>query len=49
MRSTKRIHRCAVCGRKLKADHYVYSRWTKQRYCWPGEGHDRRKATKGER
>jgi hypothetical protein len=34
----KRTYSCGCCGRKLKADHWVYSIWTKARYCWPGEG-----------
>lgn len=39
----KRVHRCAKCGRRLKVERSVYSRHTKARYCWPGEGCEKRK------
>lgn len=35
---TKREYRCGQCGRRLKAERWVYSRHTGSRYCWPGEG-----------
>lgn len=40
--------RCARtgCNRRLKKDHYVYSSFTGNRYCWPGEGHNRPKKGK---
>jgi hypothetical protein len=28
---------CARCGRKLKNGRYVYSTFTRQRYCYVGE------------
>lgn len=27
------MHRCARCGRRLKEGRYVYSRFTRNRYC----------------
>lgn len=35
--------RCAKCGRKLPVEQYVYSRFTGQRYCWPGACKAKRK------
>lgn len=35
------IHRCAICGRKLKA--WVYSRATGARYCLEGQGCQKRR------
>lgn len=37
-RTPKRTYACGCCGRKLKTDRYVYSSYTGNRYCWPGEG-----------
>jgi len=37
------VHRCGKCGRRLKTNRWVYSRWTGNRYCWPGEGCDKPK------
>ena len=25
---------CACCGKRLKPDQWIYSRWTRNRYCW---------------
>lgn len=33
-----RVYHCAICGRKLKQDRWVYSSHTGSRYCWPSEG-----------
>src|SRR5437899_2383336 len=43
MTKTHRVYTCGVCGRKLKPEHYIYSSATGARYCWPGEGCDRRR------
>lgn len=34
-----REYRCAheKCNRKLQAERWIYSSWTKARYCWPGD------------
>lgn len=37
----KTEHRCACCGRKLKPGRWVYSRFTRARYCYVGEGCNR--------
>lgn len=29
---------CAKCDRELEPEKWVYSQWTKNRYCWPGDG-----------
>jgi len=26
--------RCDLCGSRLREGQYVYSRWTRHRYCW---------------
>ena len=26
-------YRCAICQRRLREGQYVFSRWTRQRYC----------------
>ncbi len=31
-------HTCAICTRKLEDQEWVYSAWTGNRYCLPGEG-----------
>ncbi len=31
-------HHCARCGRRLKDGHWIFSRWTTSRYCYAGEG-----------
>ena len=31
-------HTYARCGRRLKDGHWIFSRWTTQRYCYAGEG-----------
>ncbi len=31
-------YECGRCGRRLKPNMWVYSTWTGNRYCWPGEG-----------
>jgi len=28
-----RSYRCGCCGKRLKADQWIYSRWTGNRYC----------------
>jgi hypothetical protein len=39
---------CDHCGRKLKQNHWIYSRFTRKHYCWPEEGcWKRRTAPKG--
>lgn len=30
--------KCGKCGRRLKVGHWIYSHFTGERYCWPGEG-----------
>lgn len=30
--------KCARCGRRLKDGHWIFSRWTTSRYCYAGEG-----------
>lgn len=40
MRTAKRkrsTYCCALCGRQLPTDRWIYSRFTGSRYCWPGE------------
>lgn len=37
----RRRYRCAQCGRELSGRHWVHSRTTGARYCWPGEGCNR--------
>lgn len=32
--ATTRVYHCGCCGQKLKADRWIYSRWTGNRYCW---------------
>ena len=27
-------YRCTICGKRLREGRYVYSRFTKQRYCY---------------
>ncbi len=39
-------YRCERCNRKLKAGHWIYSTFTKTRYCWPGEGCQRKARSK---
>jgi DNA-directed RNA polymerase subunit RPC12/RpoP len=41
------VYRCARCGRKLKPDRYIYSRFTGNRYCFIG--HCRKRIPKAER
>jgi len=36
--TTRRTYCCGQCGRELKNEHWIYSRFTGARYCWPGEG-----------
>jgi len=36
-------YRCGMCNRRLKLNRWVYSTHTKGRYCWPGEGCQRKK------
>ena len=31
-------YRCDKCNRRLKKDHWIFSTFTRNRYCWPGEG-----------
>lgn len=38
---TKRVYTCSCCGRRLKQDRWVWSQFTRSRYCWPGEGCNR--------
>jgi hypothetical protein len=42
-----RVYRCACCGRKLKPERWIYSRFTKSRYCWPTEGCWKKRTRKG--
>ena len=37
----KRVYTCACCQRRLKKDRWIWSHWTKNRYCWPGQGCNR--------
>lgn len=30
-------YHCARCGRRLKRERYIFSAWTKLRYCWVTE------------
>ncbi len=32
------IAKCGRCGRRLKGGQWIFSRWTGQRYCYVGEG-----------
>lgn len=34
---------CARCNRRLKEGHWVYSKFTRPRYCYPGEGCQKKK------
>ena len=36
----KTRYRCAICGARLVEGRYVYSRWTKNRYCGDLKRHD---------
>lgn len=36
---------CALCGRRLPVEQYLYSRFTGQRYCLPGQCKTDRKGT----
>ena len=45
MTTTARAIHCALCGRKLPAGEWVYSRWTRAHYCYPGRCKKRRKTT----
>lgn len=45
MATAKRIYRCAICNRRLKVDRCIYSSHTRNRYCYPGEGCNRRKTS----
>jgi hypothetical protein len=40
-------YRCAVCGRRLPEERWVFSTWTRNRYCWPSEGCSISRTTKG--
>jgi hypothetical protein len=35
----KTRHRCAICNRQLEEGRYVYSHWTRQRYCLDDQRH----------
>jgi hypothetical protein len=35
-------YRCARCDRELEPERWVYSHHTGARYCWPGEGCNRK-------
>lgn len=35
----KTRYRCAICNRRLEEGRYVYSRFTKQRYCIDTQRH----------
>lgn len=37
---TKTVYRCAICNRRLEEGKYVYSRFTKNRYCTDLKRHD---------
>jgi len=34
----RRVYHCALCGRTLPHERWVYSRHTNSRYCTTGEG-----------
>jgi hypothetical protein len=36
-------YRCAICNARLREGRYVYSRFTKNRYCLDVKRHSRRK------
>lgn len=36
--SQVRIYHCAMCGRALEPNHWIYSSHTGARYCYVGEG-----------
>jgi hypothetical protein len=42
-KSKARTYSCAYCGRRLKDERWIYSTFTRNRYCWPTEGCWRRK------
>ncbi len=37
---------CARCGRRLKNGHWIFSTFTRNHYCWPGEGCQRKSRSK---
>jgi hypothetical protein len=37
-RKTKAEYHCGRCQRKLRPQRWVYSQFTRARYCWPGTG-----------
>ena len=41
-----RVYHCAICGRRLSPERWVYSRFTGNRFCWPGECRKRRGAAR---
>lgn len=44
--ATRAKHQCGKCGRRVRVERCVYSRWTRERYCFPGEGCERAKRKK---
>jgi len=36
-------YRCAICKARLREGHYVYSRFTKNRYCLDAKKHAKRR------
>jgi hypothetical protein len=36
-------YRCAICGTRLREGQYVYSRFTKKRYCLDVKRHTKKK------
>jgi len=38
------VYRCGKCSRRLKPNHWIFSRFTGNRYCWPGEGCTKKRA-----
>jgi hypothetical protein len=41
MATKKKTYRCDRCGRRLTKGLWIWSRYTRQRYCWPGKGCNR--------
>lgn len=38
MTKTKRAIRCGICQRRLRNNRWVYSKFSRNHYCMPGEG-----------
>ncbi len=35
---SRSLHRCARCNRRLSDGRWIFSRWTTSRYCFVGDG-----------